>query len=478
MVIYVGPDIEFNYKESTLRIVRSAYLNHCPFSGCNPQVLDSNDFAPGGTRDQRRKEVQKMIENLQGRRGVITNFETELRLLTARRSLPIPHELLELIFQYFVHSYGQLPEKLLLVCRTFHLVAINCRALWTDLDPVGQSVMRNLPRWAGTFIQSRVARSNPTPLDLDFTNVGTWEMKDEFVKKVAGIPTLLQRCRSVVISRSSELQFFQGSQPLLQSLTLEILYTGPNPRYRPWENLGDCSNLRSLKLRTSHGREKWPKHLFQQLTQLEIKMPLLNANNQPYHHDILPVATRLQSLTLTISFGVSQPVIHKSLQTLVLAYRMPWMMEVTNTVGEIVCPELRRLEIQAPFWQIPSSIHLRHTQNLSDLYLDCRPRLTYGEEEALRLNEKWSGSIVELLRSISTVKHLQLKSGIGVVSRLVEKIEADPTLCPELVSLHTEPRPLVLTALAYQRDRALLLKLEARISERHQQLRRELGVVH
>jgi hypothetical protein len=64
-----------------------------------------------------------MIENLQGRRGAITKLKAELRRLTARRSLPIPHELLELIFQYFVHSYGQLPDKLLLVCRTFYVVA-------------------------------------------------------------------------------------------------------------------------------------------------------------------------------------------------------------------------------------------------------------------------------------------------------------------------------------------------------------------
>jgi hypothetical protein len=415
-----------------------------------------------------------MIENLQGRRGAITNLKAELRLLTARRSLPIPHELLELIFQYSVHS---LPEKLLLVCRTFYLVAINCHALWTDLDPVGQSVMYNLPRWAGTFIQSRVARSNPIPLDLDLTNVRTWYMKDEFAKKVAGIPTLLQRCRSVVISRASEPQFFQGSQPLLESLTLEIVYSGLNSQYRPWENVGECPNLRSLKLRTPLGIEKWPKHLFQQLTQLENQMPSGYEHNSLYHHVILPVAMRLQSLTLTIDLGVPQPVVHQSLQTLVLAYRMPWAMGITNTLGEIVCPELRRLEIQAAFWQLPSSIHLRHTQNLSDLYLDCGPRITYCEAEALCLNEKWSDSIVELLRSIGSVKHLQLKSGIGVVSELVAKIEADPTLCPELVSLHAEPRPLVFTPLAYQREIPLLLKLEARISERHQQLRRGLGVV-
>ena len=414
-----------------------------------------------------------MIEDLQGRRGTITRLKAELRLLTARRSLPIPHELLELIFQYFVHSHGQFPEKLLLVCRTFYVVTINCRALWTDLDPIGQSTVHHLPRWAGTFIQSRVARSNPIPLAVDFTNFPTLEMTDEFAKKVASIPTLLQRCRSVVISRASELQFFQGFQPLLESLNMEIRYVGHHSQYRPWESVGECPNLRSLTLRTSNGSENWPDHLFQQLTHLEIRMPLQKGINRSYHHAILPLTVRLRSLILMVDFGVPQPVIHKSLQTLVLVYRIPWMVEITNTLGEIVCPELRRLEIRAPFSELLSSIRLRHTRRLSDLCLVCRQGVTYTEEEALFLNEQWSDSIVELLRSIGTIKHLKVESGIEVVSVLVEKLEVDSTLCPGLVSLHAEP---VSSARASKRERSLLLKLESRVSERYQQLRRDEGL--
>jgi hypothetical protein len=394
-----------------------------------------------------------------------------LRRLTAQRSLPIPHELLALIFQFFVHSYGQLPEKLLLVSRTFYLVAITCRALWTDLNPIDRPTIRDLPRWAGTFIQSRVARSNPAPLDIDFTNLATWDMTDEFAKKVTAIPTLVQRCRSIIITRSSELHFFQGYQPLLESLTLGTVYPGFYSRYRPWESVGECPNLRSLQLRTSNGRENWPKNLFERLIQLEIKMPRGDENNPLYDHDILHVAKRLLGLTLTIDLGVPQPIIHKSLRTLVITYRMPRGMEITNTVGEIGCPELRRLEIQAPFWDLLSSIHLRHTHKLSDLCLECRQGVKLGEEEAL--NEKWSGSIVKLLQSTGTIKHLQLKSGLGVVSGLVEKIEADPTLCPDLVSLFAEPRSTVSNARPSKRGGSLFLKLEARISERYQQLRRE-----
>jgi len=414
-----------------------------------------------------------MIENFQGRRGASTKLKAELRPLTARRSLPVPHELLELIFQYLVHSYGELPEKLLLVCRTFYLVAINCRALWTNLDPIFPPVLRNnLLPWAGTFIQSRVARSNPIPLDIDFTNVRDLEMTDEFARKVAGIPTLLQRCRSVVISRSSELHFFQGFQPLLESLSLETAYHSP---CTPWEGVGECPNLRSLKLGTSRDREKWPEHLFQQLTQLEIDMPLRKGNNPHYHHIILPVAMLLRSLTITVDYGVPQPVIHQSLRTLVLVYRLPWVVESASTLGEIVCPELRRLEIQVQFHGVFPKIPLRHTQKLSELCLDCRQGIFFehDEEDVLLLSERWSGCIVELLRSIGTIGHLELTSTIQVVSGVVEKLEADPTVCPDLISLHAKPYHSVSTAHTSRREGSLLLKLQARISERYEQLRRE-----
>ena len=393
---------------------------------------------------------------MRGRRGEIKRLKAELHLLEARRSLPVPHELLELIFKYYVHLYGQLPERLLLVCRTFYVVAINCRALWTGLTPSSRYASHHLPLWAGTFIQSRVARSNPAPLDIDFSDIWHLDMLDGLAKKISEIPTLLQRCRSVVISTSSERHFFQGFQPLLESLTLEHHY----PSHNPWENVGERPNLRSLKLRTPVESHHWPDQLFQQLTDLEISMPLSKVNYPSYHQIILPVATRLRSLTLMVTFGTPQPVIHQSLRTLVLVYRIPRLVDITNTLGEIVCPELRRLEIRARHSELLSSIHIRHTHKLSDLCLVSTA--SRGNEEE---DQKWLGSIVELLRSIGTIKHLDLDLGIKVVSGLVEKLEVDPTLCPDLVSLHART-----SRFAPKRERPLLLKLETRVSERYQYL--------
>ena len=208
------------------------------------------------------------------------------------------------------------------------------------------------------------------------------------------------------------------------------------------------------------GSLRWPERLFQQLTDLEINMPLSKGSNPSYHQIILPVATRLRSLTLMVTFGTPQPVIHQSLQTLVLVYRIPWLVDITNTLGEIVCPELRRLEIRTRLSELLSSIHIRHTQKLSDLRLVTHA--SRGNEEE---DQKWLGSIVELLRSIGTIKHLDLDLDTKIVSGLVEKLEVDPTLCPDLVSLHART-----SRFAPKRERPLLLKLETRVSERYQYL--------
>ena len=260
-------------------------------------------------------------------------------------------------------------------------------------------------------------------------------MTDRFAKKVAGIPTLLQRCRSVVIYRRSELQLFQGFQPLLESVTLGVEHSMKFSQYRPWESVGECPNLRSLTLWTSEGNENWPEHLFQQLTQLDIQVRLQELSDTSYHRTILSITMRLRSLTLMISFGLPQPLIHKSLQSLVLVHTIQWITKGQELFEEIDCPELRRLEIQAECCDLLSLIHLRHTQKLSELCICCIPGDEYG---TLGFSEAWSERIVEFLRSIGTVKHLKLRSWVEVVSGVVEKIEADPALCPNLVSLHVE----------------------------------------
>jgi hypothetical protein len=88
-------------------------------------------------------------------------MKAELQELAQGRSLLLPPELMGVVFGYYVHLYGQLPETLLLVCRTWHVLALCQPTLWTNLDPLTQFGLNTLRPWAGTFIQSRIARSNP-----------------------------------------------------------------------------------------------------------------------------------------------------------------------------------------------------------------------------------------------------------------------------------------------------------------------------
>jgi hypothetical protein len=88
-MVYTEPEIEFNYKESTLRIERSV--------DCTNQwsLLTVANLRPSTRMTFNMKVPEKqrpqVIENSQRRRGAITTLE---HLLDAQRSLPVPHELL------------------------------------------------------------------------------------------------------------------------------------------------------------------------------------------------------------------------------------------------------------------------------------------------------------------------------------------------------------------------------------------------
>ena len=81
---------------------------------------------------------------------------------------PLPPELMGMIFNFYDHLYEQLPERLLHVCRASHVLALSQPTLWTNLDPLDQFGHRIVRPWAGTYLQSRIARSNPAPLKVDF----------------------------------------------------------------------------------------------------------------------------------------------------------------------------------------------------------------------------------------------------------------------------------------------------------------------
>ena len=121
-----------------------------------------------------RQELISKIKLLRGTRTAVRRIKAELEELSQRRNLPLPHELMGMIFDFYVHVYKQLPEKLLLVCRAWHVLALSQPTLWTNLDPLDQFGHRIVRPWAGTFLQSRIARSNPAPLKVNFSRV-SWD---------------------------------------------------------------------------------------------------------------------------------------------------------------------------------------------------------------------------------------------------------------------------------------------------------------
>lgn len=130
----------------------------------------------------------------------------------------LPSDILYEIFGHFVHTYRQMPEKLLLVCRDWHLHALLPR-LWAEIPPLISST--GLPlSCAGTYIQTRVARSEPLPLDLDFSWLADSSNRIAALRQISEIPGLLPRCRSVVIDCSAAWVLVQGFQPLLQKITM------------------------------------------------------------------------------------------------------------------------------------------------------------------------------------------------------------------------------------------------------------------
>src|SRR5258708_32683256 len=73
----------------------------------------------------RRQELSTMIEQLEGTRAAVRCMMAEFEELEQRTNLPLPPELTGMIFDLYVHTHKQLPEKLLLVCRSWHVLALS-----------------------------------------------------------------------------------------------------------------------------------------------------------------------------------------------------------------------------------------------------------------------------------------------------------------------------------------------------------------
>ena len=359
-------------------------------------------------------------------------MKAKLEVLAQRRNLPLPPELMGMIFDFYVHLYGQLPEKLLLICRTWYVLALSQPTLWTNLDPLDQFGHHIVRPWAGTFLQSRIARSNPAPLKVDFSKL-SWDMIPEVVQKVATIATFRPRIQELVISRAIDMSYLVGPQPLLKSLTISGNY--PNPLERiiatPTKYKLDEKRLTTLRLYSPPKPPAWPNSLLQRLQTLD-----LNLNGDPLllneYWTVIQKSCTLRTLHITASCGSAPALCHPSVRHLSIVYPEFWNINQTYCLEEVRMPRLQDITIETSGPKPLTQLQLIEAPVLS-LRLICRPRRMYWNAY-LAFETSWIDGIVHILRSTFRLKTMEISAPSSVVLGLPEVFENDRGLCMELDS--------------------------------------------
>ena len=389
-------------------------------------------LSPTPAEISRRQELSSEIEQLRGTRAAVRRMKAELEVLAQRRNLPLPPELMGMIFDFYIHLYGQLPEKLLLVCRTWHVLALSQPTLWTNLDPLDQFGHRIVRPWAGTFLQSRIARSNPAPLKVDFSRL-SWDMTSKAVEKVASIATFRPRIQELVISRAIEISYLVGPQPLLKSLTISGNYPSPLEQIiaTPIKFKLSEKRLTTLHLYSPPKPPAWPDSLLQRLQTLDVKL-----NGDPAHlHEywtIIQKSCTLRTLRIAPNYGSVPALCHPSVQQLSIVYPEFWNITQVYSLEEVRMPRLQDIIIETSGPKPLTQLRLIEAP-VSSLRLICRPRGMYGNNDAIP-KVSWVDGIVHILRSTSRLKTMEISAPSSVVSDLLEALENDRSICTELDS--------------------------------------------
>ena len=356
-------------------------------------------------------------------------MKAELQDLALRRSLLLPPELMGIVFEYYAHLYGRLPETLLLVCRTWHVLALCQHTLWTNLDPLTQFGLSTMRPWAGTFIQSRIARSSPCALSVDFSNLSSIDMTPEVTMRIAGTHTLRPRIRNLVISRLSDIVFLHGDQPLLDSLTIQGGYPyvlGPLIADPKKFKLAE-KRLTTLRFKGSPKSEAWPEVLLQRLHTLEVTLTGDHRALQECWTMIQKSAT-LHSLYINGSYGCSAPLSHPSVQRLSVVYRFYFNEKHLCSLEEVRMPCLREVTIEA--WDPKALVQLKLVDApVLSLYLVLQKG--YREPDDL-VEELWVDAVVHLLRSVPRLEKVELLAPSSLIMRIAGTLEKEPGLCAEL----------------------------------------------
>ncbi len=380
----------------------------------------------------RREELSTKIKLCQGTRSARRRLEAELEELEQRRNLPLPPELMGMIFDFYVHLYGQIPERLLLVCHAWHVLVLSQPALWTNLDPLGPFGLSTVRPWAGTFLQSRISRSNPYPLKADFSR---WSQSTRLqdVKKIADIRTFRSRIQELVISSNQELHYLIGGQPLLERLSIGgQAYALDELCKNPATYMLSEKTITTLRLRYSQGMHILPESLLRRLQTLEVTLIGIHGGD---HECWSMVQKSVALLTLHVNIYVvsAPPLSHPSCRSLIITHCDPFC-----SVEEVRMPRLQELTIVTYGLNAVTRLTLVDTP-VSSLRLTCKGGQFENVDQAEQAS--WVGGAIRLLRSTPCLEQLEISAPFGLVASLSEAIAEDSNLCTELHTFITD-RPV------------------------------------
>ena len=361
------------------------------------------------------EELSTNIKLYQGTRAARRRMQAELEELGQRRNLPLPPELMGIIFDFYVHVYDQLPERLLLVCRAWHVLALSQPALWTNLDLLSQFGLTTIRPWAGTFLQSRIARSNPAPLKFGCSKC-SWSILFKDKEKIANIKTFRSRIQDLTIHYRHDLVYLLNDQQLLEQLfeypvLEECLGLGGLIEDAVKFELSErtITTLR-FKCQESLALPIWPESLLRRLQALEA---LLMSDLRALRGflTIVQKSTALLTLHIATMFDSISSLSHASCRNLTITY---FFRECS--LEEIRMPRLQELTIVA--WTSDGLLKLTLVDtSISSLQLTCNFKTPYeGLDPAIRVS--WIDDTIRLLRSAPRLERFSISAPYGLVASL------------------------------------------------------------
>ena len=403
----------------------------------------------------RLEELRTRIKLYQGTRSARRRMEAEFKKLEQRRNLPLPHELMGMIFDFYVHLYGQIPERLLLVCHSWHVLALSQPTLWTNLDPLGPFGLSVVRPWAGTFLQSRISRSNPVPLKVDFSRWSHCILQND-AEKIAGICTFRSRIQELLISRPRELPYLIGSQPLLTELSIEYELDELSKNSAPY--MLSEKTITTLCLRCQQETHIWPESLLRRLQTLEVtlegSLPGIHGDHECW--SMVEKSVALLDLHVNVYFMSAPPLSHASCRSLSIAY-----CDSLCSVEEVRMPRLQELNIETY-----GSTALTHLTLVDTPVSSLRLTREGGLFQNIHRDERasWVGGAIRLLRSTPRLARFEISAPFDLVCSVLKAIVEDSNLCMELNTFIVDP-PMPSTLEAWGKDvEASLEQLTSQIS--------------